>query len=41
MLAEAMPEWGTTALDPLYRLQTIRNLDDFLLADQEVMEVGP
>jgi hypothetical protein len=35
-LAEPPPEWGTTALDPFYRLQTVRDGDELLLSDYEV-----
>jgi len=36
-LASSPPELGTTALDPLYRLQTLRNTDELLLADYELV----
>lgn len=39
-LAESPPEWGTTALDPLYRLQTIMDADELLLAGDEFVSVS-
>jgi hypothetical protein len=38
-LAETPPDCGTTALDPLYRLQTVRGEDDLLLAEYEFFSV--
>lgn len=35
--AERPPEWGSTALDPLYRLQTLRDADDLLLSYDEIL----
>jgi hypothetical protein len=38
-LAQPPPEWGTTALDPLYRLQTLRDSDELLLAGSEIVSL--